>query len=72
MMKVATEVIQHTPIGTSDIKPTARASTEHANKKNASFSSLSWCAECSYWVKEEHYARKHPLKHIKKAKIIKE
>jgi hypothetical protein len=71
-MKLASEVGQHTPIGTSDTKPTAPASTQHANKKNASFGSLSLCAECNFWVKEEHYARKHPLKHIKKAKTIKE
>jgi hypothetical protein len=67
-MKLAKEVSQQTPIDTSDIKPTALASAENANKKHASFGSLSLCAECNFWVKEEHYARKHPLKPTKKAK----
>jgi hypothetical protein len=68
LMKRAEEVSPHTPIGTSDIEPTVPAPTEHANKKTGSFSSLSLCGECNFWVKEEHYARKHPPKQTKRAK----
>jgi hypothetical protein len=56
-MKLVEEVGPLMPIGNSDTKPKPPASTEHANKKNASFGSLSLCAECNFWVKEEHYAR---------------
>jgi hypothetical protein len=66
-MKVVKEVSTQTPIDTTEIKPNELVSTAHA-KKNATFSSLSLCGECNYWVKEEHYARKHPLKQVKKAK----
>jgi hypothetical protein len=67
-MKVVKEVSTQTPIDTTEIKLNELGSTAHANKKNASFSSLSLCGDCNYWVKEEHYARKHPLKRTKKAK----
>jgi hypothetical protein len=56
------------PIGSSDMKPIAPVSTEHTNKKNGSFSSLSFCGECNCWVKKEHYARKHPMKRSHEAK----
>ena len=57
-----------TVIGSLDMKPTEPVSTEHTNKNNGSFSSLSLCAECNCWVKEEHYARKHRMKRTHKAK----
>ena len=67
-MKVVKEVSTQTPIDTTEIKLNELGSTAHANKKNASFSSLSLCGECNCWVKQEHYARKHPMIRIKKAK----